>query len=131
MSVCKHCRGDVKWVKTDRWYCQNPDGSDHWDLCSQRKLEHFQKHGKWFSQKKGTEEGLKLEMKDALPNKSGKGFKTVQMLHRATKLIVGSKYVPSGCDCGLPPWELCKPDCQWSIVANNEKICSTLHTRIE
>jgi len=30
-------------------------------------------------------------------------------------LVVGLRYKPSGCACGLPPWELCKPMCEHAI----------------
>jgi hypothetical protein len=36
------------------------------------------------------------------------------------KVITGPLYEPSGCDCGAPPWEVCKhsfPEYQWWINA--------------
>jgi hypothetical protein len=29
----------------------------------------------------------------------------------------GSAYREDGCDCGLPPWELCRADCQHAASA--------------
>ena len=56
----------MRWVQIGgRWHGQNPDGSDHWDLCSQRKLQHFQIHGTEFKTKQ--ERGLKNKvLKDKL-----------------------------------------------------------------
>ena len=31
--------------------------------------------------------------------------------------VTGSHYKPDGCDCGLPPWELCRPNCEHAIGA--------------
>jgi len=113
MSICKSCQGEVKWVKTDRWHCYNADGSDHWDLCSARKLAHFQLHGKEVKNKHGRKLVVKAGM-GLITN--GGGEKTVQWLQRAAQVITGKDYKPDGCDCGLPPWELCKPDCVHAIV---------------
>lgn len=105
MATCQACGGELRWVRIgDRWHGQNPDGSDHWDLCSQRKLQHFQKHGTEFANER--ERGLKVPTKQALNGK------TVQMLERVAKVIKGKHYKPSACSCGLPPWESCKPNCE-------------------
>lgn len=34
---------------------------------------------------------------------------------KGSKIIRGEKYSPSGCSCGLPPWELCDPECEYRI----------------
>ena len=109
MSICKTCNSEIKWVKTDRWYCQNTDGSDHWDLCAQLKLFNFKAHGKAFTA--GKDSGLRVEKKYGIPNKSGSKIKTELYLERIGKTVTGKNYKPDGCDCGLPPWELCQPDC--------------------
>lgn len=73
----------MRWVRIgERWHGQNPDGSDHWDLCSQRKLQHFQTHGTEFANKQ--ERGLKVPSDKALNGKR------VQVLERAGKMTKGS-----------------------------------------
>lgn len=74
--VCRKCKLPIVWRKENgRWYGENPDGSDHWDLCSKVRS-------------------------------AGKVFK-----EKVAGPFTGKYYKPDGCDCGLPPWELCKPDC--------------------
>ena len=43
--------------------------------------------------------------------KLGKAW-VIRCLHvDVNKQVIEPYYKPDGCDCGLPPWELCKPDC--------------------
>lgn len=87
MPLCKHCKSDIKFVKKDRWYVFNPDGTEHWKLCKE-----LQEWNKKLTEKSTTK----------VPMKIG-------------RTITGANYKPNGCDCGLPPWELCKPDCEHRI----------------
>ena len=105
MATCKTCKAEVKWVKTDRWYCHNPDGSDHWDLCAQLKLLNFKTHGVEFSEQRGKVKGLRVGHEYAIPNKSGLRLKTELIMQRIGKKITGKNYKPDGCKCGLLPWE--------------------------
>ena len=29
-------------------------------------------------------------------------------------VVIGENYKPSGCDCGIPPWEVCEHSFQWA-----------------
>lgn len=104
MTECKKCGVQVVWVKRDRWYCENPDGTDHWDLCSKLRMEGFRANGEFFSAKRG--------------NAKVKGYKLghrEQLVEIKSKAIVGKNYKPDGCSCGLPPWSLCKQECSHAI----------------
>jgi hypothetical protein len=90
MPVCKHCKSDVTFIQKERWYVLNPDGTEHWKLCFELQ--------KW--NKKLTDK----------PKKDMKIGRT----------IAGKNYKPDGCTCGLPPWELCKPDCEYRLVNQGE-----------
>lgn len=30
-------------------------------------------------------------------------------------LVIGENYKPSGCDCDIPPWEICKHSFHWML----------------
>lgn len=102
MSRCKACDLDVVWKKRPdgpggkmAWQCFNPDGSVHWDKCSQEKFKRIQRTGHRFE---GTrQEGYLTDLKP-----SG-----VQLtLERAP--IVRSPVRPTGkCRDCCPPWEVC------------------------
>ena len=101
MSTCKACGYPVKWTKTDeRWHCRNPDGTDHWDLCSKLR---------WM-QVKATGERFETKSESGYKTKTGKKFD-----HKAAKTITGSLYTPDSCDCGLPPWDVCDAECKHAI----------------
>lgn len=35
---CRKCGLSAKWVQVgERWALHNPDGTDHWDLCKEKK----------------------------------------------------------------------------------------------
>ena len=108
MTVCKTCNSKVIWVKEGkRLFCRNPDGSDHWDLCSKLKWDQVKATGTRFESKR------KSGYKDSI---HGTKF---DML--AAHVAVGKDYKPDGCTCGLPPWELCKPDCEHGIGRTMEE----------
>lgn len=59
MSICKQgCGLVIRWVKADsgrksRWRCLNPDGTDHWDLCSETRTKIVKTQGVPFTDEKG------------------------------------------------------------------------------
>lgn len=101
MSTCKQCGLTVEWRRVDgRPQCFNPDGSIHWDLCSKTKFERIKREGEFFDQP--------MAAGYIHPSK-------LQYTRLNAEPIRGKKYRPDRCDCGLPPWELCKPDCSHAI----------------
>jgi hypothetical protein len=97
----------VRWSKPDgKWECHNPDGSDHWDLCSKTRFERIKREGEHFET--AAVEGYRHPEK-------------VQFVRISAKPMRGKQYRESGCDCGLPPWELCKPDCPHGIQLSGEQ----------
>ena len=97
---CKKCKGEMIWVKRDgRWYGENPDGSDHWDTCSKNIWDQVKKSGERVTTKRKngvTHVGFKTQ---------SHGFQ-LESIH--TPAVAGKNYKPSNCDCGIPPWEVCK-----------------------
>jgi hypothetical protein len=92
VSACKQCGLSVRWVKAGRrWKCLNPDGSDHWDLCSKTRTQRALAEGTPFQAYDG--EGVTWQEKD-------------RYMHRQAEPITGEKYTPS-CGCDVPPWEEC------------------------
>jgi hypothetical protein len=108
VTACKSCGAAVTWKKIEgRWFCLNADGQDHWDACSKRK----------WAQVKAT--GVRFEN---LTNAKGQRISGYADSVHGTKLdhvegrqIIGANYTPDGCDCGLPPWELCSQNCRHAI----------------
>lgn len=93
MSKCKKCKSEIVWKKQgDRWYCYNPDKSEHWDLCA----------------------SIRNKGKPAM---------------RIGRTIIGEHYKPDGCDCGLPPWELCRVDCEHGLYATEFDLLANEHMR--
>ncbi|MDZ4254113.1 MAG: hypothetical protein U1A72_16220 [Sulfuritalea sp.] len=93
MTTCKQCGLPVSWVKEQgKWKCRNPNGSDHWDLCSQTRTKRALREGIPFKEKHG--HGVRHE-----------GRK--KYMHRSAPQIVGKKYTPSCDACAIPPWETC------------------------
>jgi len=39
---------------------------------------------------------------------------------KSSGVIHGDLAKPNECDCGLPPWELCQPDCRWALNPSTE-----------
>ena len=97
MTKCKQCQLEIVWINKR---CLNPDMSDHWDRCSEEQFRIVRETGKPFVDSEG--DGYLYQ---------GKKHYTM----RRGKVTVGDKYKPDGCTCGLPPWELCKPDCEHAI----------------
>lgn len=93
MTTCKKCSLEIIWKKTgDRWTCLNPDGSDHWDACSEARTKLIQAEGISFSDEKGS------------------GFLHRGKRHYMTghgKVTLASDYCLPVCDCKNPPWEDC------------------------
>lgn len=84
MSNCNKCGFEIGWRRGGPpWVPINVDGSDHRPVCGKMKYE-----------------TLKATFVDSPRN------------HRVSMLIVGADYVPSQCDCGVPPWEDCLPGCK-------------------
>lgn len=96
MSICcKQCGADVVWTKeSGRWHCHNPDGSDHWDLCSKRR----------WRQVKATGERFETERESGYAN-SIHGTKLDRL---SAKPIRGAGFKLSGeCKDCVAPWEVC------------------------
>jgi len=99
MTICKTCGSPVTWTKSgDRWLCLNPDGADHWDLCSQLTMARIKATGEHFSTER--EEGYRTTLK-----KSG-----VQLVRLSAKSR-GPKINNAGCHSCVPPWETCPNGC--------------------
>lgn len=116
MSICSQCGATVLWTRVSkrRKQCYNPDGSVHWDECSRLRFERVKRTGEHFHGTDYTAEGDKLHTEGYRSP-----FKTQLVGIRLDKLATGKDYRASGCDCDLPPWELCKPDCQHAIGARH------------
>lgn len=91
MSTCKKCGTQVKWIKKDRWYCENEDGSDHWDLCSKIRWQQTKETGTRFVEK----------------NESGyaNSIHGTKLDHSCSGWIKGKKYKPPLIETDLPPWD--------------------------
>ena len=104
MSICKACGASITWKRiSGKWSCLNPDGVDHWDLCSKLKFERIKATGKYF------DVGDKGYFTDLKP--SG-----VQYTEQHSQIMQGDLYKPSG-DCAgcCPPWEVCDWPCPDSL----------------
>ena len=94
---CNACGGLVKFVGRKPL---NEDGTPHWDICKERQFEKVKKHGTPYKEE----------------NEAGYIYKGERWRTWLRGLaITGSIYKPDRCDCGLPPWELCKEDCTAQI----------------
>lgn len=105
MSNCKECGSEVNWVKVARrWFCHNPDGSDHWDLCSKLKTERIKRTGEY----------IEIEEDKAYLTafkKSG-----IHYMEQHANVARGKKFKKSrGCKQCVPPWEICPNGCPNSI----------------
>lgn len=93
MKPCTKCGLPVVWVKEQgKRKCRNPNGSDHWDLCSQERTKRALRDGIPFKEKRGhgvLHEGKKKYMGMRAPRARG------------------AKYKPSCGKCSIPPWEIC------------------------
>lgn len=59
---CKKCRLPMKWVNiAGRFHGQNPDGTSHWDRCSQERTARVKREGEPFKDSEG--EGFIFEGK--------------------------------------------------------------------
>lgn len=77
-----------------RWACHNPDGSDHWDLCSKTRWEQVKATGQRFDDKR----------------QSGYAYSVhgTKLDRISADTIKGKKYKISGlCKDCVPPWEVC------------------------
>lgn len=101
-AKCKQCGGTITFRKlpNGKWCPTEPNGSDHFDVCSQRRTETFMREGKRF-------EGVRMDGQIVSGYRIGNEFRAH---HRTTgKSITGKLYKPIECaaPCGLPPWEIC------------------------
>lgn len=106
MSPCKQCDAPIQWVQIDgRWHCHNPDGSDHWDRCSQLRFERIKRTGEYFETKKG-DKGYRTPLK-----RSG-----VQYVQQTSGMIKGKRSKALGqCRQCVPAWETCPNQCPAAI----------------
>ena len=99
MTRCKQCGLPVNWTKVDgKWKCHNPDGEDHWDLCSKTRFERIKREGEHF--KTEFEEGYLTDLKP-----SG-----VQYVRLTAKKATGKRKIKV-CDNCVPLWEVCPNGC--------------------
>lgn len=91
--TCEACGGRVRFLNRKP---HDLDGKLHWDTCKERQFDTVKKHGTPYC--KENEAGYIYK---------GERWRTWLRGPR----ITGSQYSPNTCDCGLPPWELCKEDC--------------------
>lgn len=94
---CEVCNGLIRFVDRKPY---DEDGTIHWDTCKKRQFETVKKNGRFYET--GTEEGYVYK---------GERWPTWIKGPR----IVGEKYQPDTCNCGLPQWELCAADCKNAI----------------
>lgn len=105
MTTCRQCGLTVVWQRQqektppyrERMFCYNPDGSDHWDLCSKTRTARIVASGEPFQrQRRGKRET---------------GYTTP--LKNSGELLMSVSVPAKGCapkaDCRqcLPPWEIC------------------------
>ncbi len=98
MGICFECGLDVEWKRDGkRLQCFNPDGSVHWDKCSQERFERIKRTGEYF--KTDCAEGYVTPFKSA----------GVQY----TMLAAGpvGSIDTAGCNQCVPPWETCPNKC--------------------
>ena len=98
---CRKCKLDIKWVRIKRrWYCQNLDGSDHWDTCSQRMFDRLKSEGRYFHEKQGKEFVKGYEHQEF-------GKKAYE---RSGTFTIGKGYKPihHAQGCSVLPWEDCQ-----------------------
>ncbi len=107
MSACKQCGLDVVWKKDPKsghLQCFNPDGSVHWDRCSQARTARIKATGTPFSEKRGglLHEGYRTPFK-----KSG------ELLTRYEGITIqGPKFrTHTACHHCVLAWELCPNGC--------------------
>lgn len=60
MRPCGKCGLNVQWVRSGtkpdgnpRWKCVNPDGTEHWDTCSQERTRRVKAEGTPFTDEHG------------------------------------------------------------------------------
>lgn len=99
-TTCEKCGNKIEWLKEGKkWFCRNPDGTDHWDLCTQSINDHYKNNGSVYSQKikKETEHGfmvagVKRKFSTSGITIKGKGYRPV--MHNGS--------------CHALPWEECR-----------------------
>lgn len=101
-AICGKCSGYVEWKRTGgRWFCFNPDGSDHWDTCSKRVFAKIKR------------EGRPIVVRDGREIAKGYAHPTlgIKFVSREGIVVTGKRYKPTKCEraCKVPPWDEC--DC--------------------
>lgn len=109
MGICKSCGGNVDWKKdSGRWQCFNAGTEvDHWDSCSARRWKQTVATGTRFENER--------QRNGDMFSGYEKSIHGTRLDHIEKPMIFGKKYKPDGCDCGLPPWELCRSDCAHAL----------------
>lgn len=111
MTPCKSCGAPVSWKKIEgRWFCLNADGEDHWDLCSKRKWAQVKATGTRF-------ENVVVQGGKKIISGYADSIHGTKLDHIECLEMAGASYRPDGCDCGLPPWEICRENCPHAIRA--------------
>ena|SRR3990167_7749030 len=110
MSECKRCGHEVRWVKEGKELrCLNPDGADHWDLCSALRWKRIVAAGGRFVQEFA--DGPVERISGYESQEFGRNLDQIDM-----RVIVGPDYRVSGlCKHCVPPWEVCPNGCPDAI----------------
>lgn len=101
---CGQCGLEIKWKRNNgRWFCFNPDGTDHWDKCSQTQYARIKA------------EGVKYRKQDS-KGRYEAGYRHHEYgdkaVERGGTIKTGKDYRPMKHmdGCRIPPWENC--ECQ-------------------
>lgn len=103
MTSCKQCGLQVNWVREGkRVQCHNPDGSDHWDLCSKTRMDRIKATGTAFERQRGKA----IERGFSSPQY---GEKLVAISFPSEKGKDYARLCAQMCNprCGALPWEAC------------------------
>lgn len=114
MNPCRQCGGSVVWkLEASGWKCYQADGvTAHWDHCAKRRWDQTVSTGERFENEDCVQVGTQIVDGASGYRKSIHGTKLDRIEGRR---IAGKQYRPDGCNCGLPPWDTCKPDCEHAI----------------
>lgn len=90
-AKCKKCGGPLAFKRVSgKLWPMNPDGTDHYDVCRERRYKTAQQGERYTDDLIDTwiNNGVQFDLRRSAP---------------APK----SDWVDP-CDCGVPPWEVCK-----------------------
>ena len=103
--ICKQCGAPVRWVRIDgRWHCHNPDGGDHWDLCSKLRFERIKREGEHFAERREYEFVEGYRYKDAEHRMREQLVRIEAKKRPAQKSVLAAIQACKQC---VPPWQEC------------------------